>query len=109
MLSLLENIKTELKSDRISLKLLMYEKGVETIKDVAIYHCNKEVINLIDDIIYQKEPYLVSHLDITGEDVAALGFKGKEIGMVLDRAIRLVISGEIKNNKQDLIKKLSIV
>lgn len=102
---LLENIDFELKADKTLLKLAMYEKGLQTVKDIAIFHQQKEILCLIDEIETANEPYLIAHLDVTGKDIMALGYKGEQIGIMLDKILRLVINGQIQNKKEDIIKK----
>ncbi len=46
----------------------------------------------------------ISDLAIDGNDLIYLGFKGKEIGKILDFLLENVIDGKIKNEKEELIK-----
>ena len=45
-----------------------------------------------------------SDLAINGRDLLALGFEGKEIGVMLERALDGVISGVVENERGELIK-----
>lgn len=38
-----------------------------------------------------------------GNDVMALGYKGREIGIVLNTVLEKVIDGELQNNKETII------
>lgn len=59
----------------------------------------EKMIRLIVD---EGEPLTVKDLDINGNDLISLGFKGKEIGEILSEILSLVVSDELEN-KKDLI------
>ena len=59
-------------------------------------------LKLLAEIIKNKEPYLISHLAISGEDLKELGFKGKEIGEILERLRQTVVCSPEKNRKEIL-------
>ena len=61
---------------------------------------------LISDIEQSNEPYKLCDLCINGNDLIKLGFKGKEIGKILDSALELVIDDPNANKKEILINKL---
>ena len=54
-------------------------------------------------IIDKDECFSLSQLKIKGDDLLSIGYKGKEIGMVLSKLLRLVIKGKLDNNKIELI------
>lgn len=56
----------------------------------------------IQKILDSKEPYLISDLAVTGNDIKALGFSGKEIGKKLKELSNLVIENP-NLNKKDLL------
>ena len=60
-------------------------------------------LKLLAEIIKNKEPYLISHLAISGEDLKELGFKGKEIGEILERLRQTVVCSLEKNRKEILL------
>lgn len=60
-------------------------------------------LKLLAEIIKNKEPYLISHLAISGEDLKELGFKGKEIGEILERLRQTVVCSPEKNRKEILM------
>lgn len=63
----------------------------------------------IDEIIESKLCLKISDLDINGEDIKAAGFRGKEIGNVLNTILELVIEEQITNQKKillDAVRKL---
>ena len=57
----------------------------------------------IDEIIESKLCLKISDLDINGEDIKAAGFRGKEIGNVLNTILELVIEEQITNQKKILL------
>lgn len=61
------------------------------------------VTNIVREILEQKEPYKISHLCITGDDLKQLGFKGKEIRERLDFLLDKVIENKDLNQKNILL------
>ena len=45
----------------------------------------------------------MKNLAVNGNDVMALGYKGREIGIVLNMVLEKVIDGELQNNKETII------
>ncbi len=62
-----------------------------------------ELLSTLDDILKNHEPYRISDLAVTGEDVAALGFSGKEIGSKLEFLRRHICENPSLNKKDELI------
>lgn len=60
---------------------------------------------LIDEIIANNEPYLISHLKINGNDLLDLGFEGKSIANELSNLIQLVSTNPEYNDKRKLIEQ----
>lgn len=58
----------------------------------------------IKDILERakNEPYTVNHLAITGNDIISLGIRGKEIGMVMNELLQVVMKNPGMNNKETL-------
>lgn len=58
----------------------------------------------IKDILERakNEPYTVNHLAITGNDIISLGIRGKEIGMVMNELLQIVMKNPGMNNKETL-------
>ena len=91
-------IKNVLNCSDISLisDFVEYKKIIEK-EDLSDY------LKSAQSIIENKEPYKISHLDITGEDLLELGYKGKEIGKTLELLRKKVIEDETLNQKNLLI------
>ena len=66
----------------------------------------------VDDEIDLLKPYVLFletkgysfSLAIDGNDLIALGFKGKKIGETLEKCLNTVIDGKVENEKDKLIK-----
>lgn len=58
---------------------------------------------MIHLIVEEGEPLTVKDLDINGNDLISLGFKGKEIGEALSKILSLVISDELENKKEIIV------
>lgn len=63
----------------------------------------KEIIKVLDSIIKEKDAIKVTDLAIKGKDLIELGFKGKDIGLMLNKLLDLVIEEKLNNNKEELI------
>ena len=66
-----------------------------------------ELNEYISEIIKNNEPYLISHLNISGEQIKASGYSGKQIGTILNSLLQTVIENPQKNNTQDLLLEIS--
>ena len=67
------------------------------------------IINMLEvakDIIKNNECYLLKDLKINGNDVKSLGFSGEDIKNVLNNILFKVMKGELKNERQILLKAI---
>ncbi len=95
--------------DKVALKqaLLFAERDILT--DVLLYYRDALKIDispyrsLLDEIFKNREPYKISQLDISGSDIIALGFDGKDVGKRLEFLLSKIIKNPLLNNRQDLI------
>ena len=71
-------------------------------KDISV------IQNLFNQIIDNDEPYLISHLDIKGDDLISLDYSGGEIGEKLEYLKNEVIKDSTLNQKGKLINKLKL-
>lgn len=67
----------------------------------------KPCINLLKDIINNKECYTIKDLKLNGNDLKELGYKGNEIGTNLNYLLEEVIKNPNLNSKKLLIEKLN--
>lgn len=94
------------------LKLMLALSPKETVEDYLdlCEAFEKDVSfqrQMLDEITESNEPYLISHLKINGNDLRKMGFKGEQIGEILQRLIMLVIEYPHLNNEQDLKYEIS--
>ena len=95
--------------DRENAKILMFKTDAETAHDFFEFKNKAEGKSnynsaVIDEIITSKEPYNYKQLNIGGEDITALGVKGKDVGKILEELMYEVIKYPQKNRKDILIK-----
>lgn len=95
--------------NKIALKHALNFAGFTTVLDALEYlNCvmNTDISNhkkLLDEIKNSNEPYKISHLDITGNDIAKLGFRGEQIGQKLAFLLDEVIKNPELNTKEKLL------
>lgn len=58
------------------------------------------------EILEREECFSLKHLAVNGNDLIALGFKGKDIGKCLNLLLEAVIDGKVENEKEVLLKHL---
>jgi len=73
-------------------------------KDEGLNHVDN-IKNIFENIIATQQPTKIKDLDINGNDLIDLGFKGKNIGRMLNMLLDIVMEDPNQNNKQRLIKK----
>ncbi|GAE02830.1 polyA polymerase family protein [Clostridium botulinum B str. Osaka05] len=87
----------------------LFELQIADIKGSAKeYHSFDNILNLktkCEKILSEKQPLTIKDLDIDGHDLMKLGIKqGKEIGIVLNKLLDIILENPNLNNKEDLIK-----
>lgn len=109
MLKALSIPTPQTKSD---IKRILNIVPLEVFKDYIIFketteNCNLNLLNqYISEIIENREPYLISHLNISGEQIKNSGFSGKQIGLILNALLQTVIENPQKNNYEDLMNEI---
>ena len=102
------------------LKRILSQIGVDLTYDlIEIKHCDnsaqnpkyyrgdafyKSTYDMLDEIINGDECFSIKDLKINGNDLIAIGFKGKDIGKALQKCLDGVIAEKVQNNFEDLIK-----
>lgn len=100
----LDMLKTLPFNDDSDIKEMLNLANADILSDFFdLYGLNKLKL---EKIINSGEPYSVKHLKIGGDDLIKLGFKGEEIGDILEHLRKIVIARPDKNNKQDLLKEI---
>lgn len=77
-------------------------KGDIEEKNIVIDNCVNEIIKIEDN----KECYTIKELNIDGKVLKSYGYKGKEIGEMLNQMLNIVINRPELNKKDELIKLL---
>lgn len=65
--------------------------------------------NYVDELrnLEKEKPCLkISDLKIDGNDLISLGYKGKEIGNILEKILEKILKNELRNSKKDIIRFL---
>ncbi len=104
--------------DKKRLKKIMSQIGKELIFDlIHIKFCDNcaqnpeyfrgndfydKTYDMINKILSEQECFSVKDLKINGNDLISMGFKGKEIGQILDSVLDLVINEKIKNETNEI-------
>ena len=96
----LQSIEMENKED---IKNALFLTDFKAVNSFLQLQEDEGKLKLLAEIIKNKEPYLISHLAISGEDLKELGFKGKEIGEILERLRQTVVCSPEKNRKEILL------
>lgn len=80
------------------------EIAIHILKLKALYNENTyNAINFAKDVINNSECYCTSQLNINGNDLIQLGYKGAEIGNILNKLLSTVIEEKVENKKELLI------
>ncbi len=95
--------------DKISIKHALNYADFDIVYDCLSYF--KKVLNIdickhkiiLNEVKENREPYKISHLDITGKDITAIGFDGKQVGEKLEFLLCEVIKNPELNNRKKLI------
>jgi len=74
------------------------------ISDERIRQFREKVLSLYKSIRYSREPLDLADLAVTGNDIQALGIKGRAVGEVLARVLRAVISDPALNDAAKLLQ-----
>lgn len=102
-------LKNIFEDNKISIKKALNFADCDIIKDCLLYYRNilnidiTKYTSLLNNIIKNKEPYKISQLNITGKDITALGFCGKEVGEKLEFLLDAVINNPTLNSRENLL------
>lgn len=101
-----------IKEDFVEIKFLLRDLGYDTF--MALLELQKlsgkntkKLYQRVQEIMIKDECFSLKDLQIKGDDLFKIGFRGKEIGKVLDKLLEKVIKGEIDNSPQSLISQAS--
>lgn len=104
--------------DKKRLKRIMSQIGKEMIFDLVHIKCcdnsaqnpeffrgeefYKKAYDTINEILEEQECFSVKDLKINGNDLIEMGFKGKEIGFILNDVLECVINETLKNDYKEI-------
>ncbi len=102
-------ITNGIKIDKTDIKTALNYADYDIVSDVLLYF--KDILNidiskhksLLEEIKNNKEPYKISHLNVSGSDISALGFKGETIGKKLEFLLTEVIKNPELNTREKLL------
>lgn len=66
-----------------------------------------ELLIELDEIVAAGKAFKISDLAVNGNDLIALGYKGKEIGEKLNEILMLVVDDRLNNTKKDIVDYLN--
>ncbi len=100
--------------NKTDIKKLLYLTDVTAVTDYleinATLYSKPSLSKILENIIKNNEPYKISHLKITGNDLIGMGYLGENIGIKLEKLLNIVIEKPELNNTNtliDIIKKSS--
>ena len=103
--SLLIN-SSRIPEDRTEIKKYISKLGRVDALSVVTYRRSRygeDKNGVAEQILMSNECLFVQDLEIKGNDLLELGFKGKSIGLLLDKLLLSVIEGKIENKKESLL------
>lgn len=66
----------------------------------------QEAISIYQEILKENNCFSLKDLKVNGNDLIALGYRGKEIGVILNNMLKAVIEDERKNDKDYLLTNI---
>ncbi len=95
--------------NKISIKTALNLADTDIVNDILLYY--REILSiditkhrtLLNEIIRNHEPYKISQLDISGKDIKACGFNGKDVGNKLEFLLSEVIKNPELNHRSKLL------
>lgn len=106
------NVSSPLPVDPAAVRLRLCDCGAERLIGLcglrrAIFGDDPSfVIAETENVVNNGLPYRVSDLALSGDDLAALGMRGAQIGSALTSLLRLVVREELANDRETLLSYL---
>jgi formamidopyrimidine-DNA glycosylase len=110
--ALLKIVNLPLPKTKAEIKRLLCEVPSEVFNDFLTFkeindNCNTDSAKaMLKEILQHNEPYLISHLKISGNFLKSKGYNGLEIGKVLNKLQQLVINCPQANTRENLINEI---
>ena len=99
-------LRLEKPKNKTQIKEMLNKTSPEILNDYLTY--TNQNHTLLEEVLKLNEPYKISHLKISGDDLLNLGFKGKEIKEKLEFLRHLVIENPSLNTKEKLLENLNV-
>lgn len=98
--------------ERFEIKVMLSLSGKEILLDyfgfLECKGCDMSLqIKVLKEVLENNEPYLLSHLKISGNTLIKMGYEGSRIGEILNKLLILVLRNPDLNNEKDLISEIS--
>lgn len=117
VITILENIDTEICPDKVSIRKLLKKLGIASLSDIldvkfALANNDNRISlayakALLDEIVSRGDCCSLYQLDITGNDLKnVFGLSGTQIGIALDMLLDAVIEERCENKKDTLLNYL---
>ncbi len=68
----------------------------------------KELSSKLHLCFLNKDTYMLSALAVDGNDLLRLGYQGKDIGIILNKILDLVMRDEVENDREKLIEAIGL-
>ena len=68
----------------------------------------KELSSKLHLCFLNKDTYMLSALAVDGNDLVRLGYKGRDIGIILNKMLDLVMRDEVENDREKLIEAIGL-
>lgn len=102
-------INNPINNNNIDIKKALNFSSTDIIFDALLYY--RDILNIditphkltLSEIIKNNEPYKISQLDISGSDITALGYDGKQVGEKLQFLLDEVIKDPTLNSREKLL------
>lgn len=103
----IKSLLVDEKNIYIQVKQGLSEYGIDALS-IATKYLDKtkgsHYFKVVQKVLNSSEPYKISMMDINGDELIRLGYKGKEIGAILNRLLNHVIRKPEDNTKNKLIE-----
>lgn len=99
-LELIEDISQDILMDRLIIAKMLNRSSLIRSSGILSDYMEK----LIEDFDSGLYPKTLTELDVDGNDLLALGFKGKEVGTLLHKIFAAVLMDKLENNKEKIIE-----
>lgn len=81
----------------------MSRVGYDKASDIFLFYTNAAALRYAKQIFDSGEPYKLSHLAINGNDLVKNGITGRDIKILLQKALDAVIDEKIPNIKENIL------